>query len=68
MKIYINNIRFENTFGSIIRAEDICQLIRVPKENAIVSDEEMNEIHFGSTFIVNDKDRFFVIRRTVIGS
>lgn len=68
MKIYINNIRIENTLGRTISAESLCDMMNIPKKNAIVCDEDMNEVPFGKTFIVNEKDHFFIIRRVVSGA
>lgn len=68
MKIYINNIRIENFHGIKITAENLCELMGIPKENAIVSDEDMNHIPFGEPFQVKAADKFFIIRRIVSGS
>lgn len=51
-KIYINNIKIENDLGITITAENLCQFMGIPESNAIVSDEDMNEIPFGKQFQV----------------
>lgn len=66
--IYINNIRVENTLGRSVTPQQLCELMEIPHENAIVSDEDLNEMPMRSTYYIQDKDRFFIIRKTVIGN
>lgn len=65
MKIYINGVRIENTKGSFITTVDICELISIPPDNAVVSDEDYNELPRDQSFFVEDRDIFYVIRKQV---